>query len=503
MAMKETETLARSVLSVFREQRRQANGGKERFGDWHAKLAEALLKPLASLYLTGAKRGKATVEDVDSVASAARERAMYAARLVNDTSGQWLREGREPAVVFSPERAVAIADTETVNAINYGRAIVVEARGGRLQWKVGRKPCRACVLGNTLVSPIGILVAARMNYDGPILGIDFGDGGYVAVTPNDEFLTPLGFVPAKLLVQGDDVLRCSVGEGEFSSDPDYDQSPIPIEDVFASLLELSSGAGTSSVSIFGEDFHGDASFGDGQVDIINTNGLLWNKWNAGKREHLAEQLFERPSYATGLLSGRSGLAETLITLGRSFHRPVGSTDLSPSLLSSITSPDEFSTLMALPENDFSLQQPVPYNYGRHEEAFCDLGDMLSSQVPINDRLNIDFPNLWSMDTELSDPCQYSGGRDSKMVGDLRNRLPRGVQLCQVRKVCKFHYVGPVFDLETQSTLYPVAQGVVKSNCLRLNGKIVRAGKPFAVVDGKEVFAPPLHPHCNCSAKEIR
>lgn len=142
--MKPAERIARAVLGVFRQQRRLAEGGKEGFSDWHARLAEALEEPIADLYLAGGRRAKADETVADDLASAARERVIQTARGIDETSRDWLREGREPEVVFSADRAAQIALTEENHAVSQGLALAARSRGKRLRWKAGRKACKLC-----------------------------------------------------------------------------------------------------------------------------------------------------------------------------------------------------------------------------------------------------------------------------------------------------------------------------------------------------------------------
>lgn len=137
--MKETEQIARAVLSVFRAQRRS---GRESFLSYTQQLAEKILEPIAALYLLGAKRGRA--KEADGVAAAARARALKTAREINETTSQWVQEGKADEYVFSVDRAANVALTETNNAVNEGKAIAVKERGGKLRWKIGKKPCKEC-----------------------------------------------------------------------------------------------------------------------------------------------------------------------------------------------------------------------------------------------------------------------------------------------------------------------------------------------------------------------
>lgn len=132
------------MRAVFRTQRMQATADKERFGDWNRQLASLLEGAVLQLYAEAARSEKAKVELASEFEDYARERARQSAREINDTTSSWLQEGRELSQVFGSERVATIAATEAAFAANAGRAIVAKAGGKKLQWVVGKKPCKFC-----------------------------------------------------------------------------------------------------------------------------------------------------------------------------------------------------------------------------------------------------------------------------------------------------------------------------------------------------------------------
>lgn len=47
----------------------------------------------------------------------------------------------------------------------------------------------------------------------------------------------------------------------------------------------------------------------------------------------------------------------------------------------------------------------------------------------------------------------------------------------------------------------VCKGDACPECRALNGKVVRAGKPFTIIDGKPIYNPPAHPNCYCELED--
>lgn len=121
--------IAAAVRSVFRAQREQAHGGKERFHDWDKRLADALV-----------------------AAKLPARRAALAADSINGTTNGWLQDGRDPAVVFSAARVAQIAVTEYLNAKH--DEMIEKHRGKRVRWKLGGAACPDCksLAGKTVVA---------------------------------------------------------------------------------------------------------------------------------------------------------------------------------------------------------------------------------------------------------------------------------------------------------------------------------------------------------------
>lgn len=151
MARRAVEELAKLMRSIFRQQATQARAGKERYGDWDSRLAAQMLPKLSELYLSALKgagrivsiRGPVTF--AQTLANAAKSRAILTAARINDTTSEWLQSGRELASVFSADRAVEIALTEESQARNQGLALATLKAGGKLRWKTrGKNACEAC-----------------------------------------------------------------------------------------------------------------------------------------------------------------------------------------------------------------------------------------------------------------------------------------------------------------------------------------------------------------------
>lgn len=140
--MKGLDQLVDAIKGVFRTQKRLAAAGKERFGDWNFKLAKAIEEPLIQMYFHAAKSAKMKRELAPDFVAVAKERILESSRLINGTTSDWISEGRDP---FEPSRVAGIAQTEAMYAMNAARSMVINAKGKKLRWKVGKKPCKICL----------------------------------------------------------------------------------------------------------------------------------------------------------------------------------------------------------------------------------------------------------------------------------------------------------------------------------------------------------------------
>jgi hypothetical protein len=111
-------------------------------------------------------------------------------------------------------------------------------------------------------------------YSGKVIEITTRSGKRLTVTTNHPILTSQGFVPAKSIYQGQDVL-CYTGRLKdrvapgFSPNKDKEDTPAAIEKVFCSLSDFLTDA---RVPIGPHNLHGDAACGNGYVDVV---GPFW------------------------------------------------------------------------------------------------------------------------------------------------------------------------------------------------------------------------------------
>lgn len=151
---KQSVKLARAIYHVFTQQKQ---GGGEKFGRWHGKLADAMAMTLFDVYTAGMrKHGKpdsprgaiesfaSGEEDNSWMAAMAKEQAAEAARQINEASANMLDSGRDYREVFSTDRAALIALDQEHKALMNCQVYGAKQRKQKLRWQNDSKPCSVC-----------------------------------------------------------------------------------------------------------------------------------------------------------------------------------------------------------------------------------------------------------------------------------------------------------------------------------------------------------------------
>lgn len=279
-------------------------------------------------------------------------------------------------------------------------------------------PCHPhCVLPETpVIAPIGI-AGIKASYDGPVVRLRFSDGSDVTVTPHHMLLTPQGFAFADSLMQGDDVLRYRIGESVSSSHPDDHYPPTPIEEIFNSWAKPER-VTSSRVPASPEYLHGDAAFCKGDIRIVFSDRLLRNGFSSQSFEPFADGSFRWPDMNGIEFSRESDLAKVL----------------------------------------FSLRDATDGGMSATRESKASVRAHL--RMAVNRSLGI------SADTHalLNQVATDCSSADFHRIRDRQLRFASEITVCSVSAVETLHYVGPVYDISTATSLYLIGSGIINSNC---------------------------------------
>lgn len=147
-----------------------------------------------------------------------------------------------------------------------------------------------CVLPDAKISG-NIIGAMRSKYVGPAIELHTASGKVLSVTPNHPVFTVDGLVPAGEIHKGMHLLANGWEVNKHVSMPNDNvkQQPSVIQDIFHAFENL---CFPMRRYLSSDDFHGDARFIKGQVDIVGSDRFLWLKDQSAFFEHFKKLSFE-------------------------------------------------------------------------------------------------------------------------------------------------------------------------------------------------------------------
>lgn len=145
-----------------------------------------------------------------------------------------------------------------------------------------------CFVGDVKVASDSKLIRSYKHiYEGDLITVKTAGGVKFTCTPNHPILTPSGWVSAKLLHDGDDILVTVSGKDNvLRVNPDIKHT-FPRFDAVHKFLYKSGGKRTCSLSV---NFHGDIATSN--VEIITQKRLLRNNRNPSIRKRVNKFLFK-------------------------------------------------------------------------------------------------------------------------------------------------------------------------------------------------------------------
>ncbi len=288
-----------------------------------------------------------------------------------------------------------------------------------------------CVLGKTPIGAASLVSACKVQYQGPVVRLYFGCGSDVTVTPNHMLLTRTGFARASDLVEGDDIIRTLARPMNllpaFGSPDDYGH-PIQAEKVFDTFA-VSSGVFANCVPSSPEYLHGDAAFANGEINVIGTDGLFSNRSNSRFDQPLEHIPFVsrfgffplRPNFY-----GSRSLATVFKSLLDATNGRVGVSRERAALLRSVPSV----------ANVLSLGHGPWFDSKFAEDTIDDLS------------------------------------ADVERLADVPYAFPGIVTTTNLIRIDRAFHDGPVFDFQTNETMYTIGKGIISSNCFCTNIEVI-------------------------------
>lgn len=319
--------------------------------------------------------------------------------------------------------------------------------------------------------------ASKAFYAGEAVEIVTAGGRRLAVTPNHPVLTGArGFCRAADLREGMDLLCYGVRlEG---ADPDQVENPEAlIEEVFRSLEELAPVGVAKRPSPL--DFHGDGAALQGEIYVVRTNGLLRNEVYSELRKAGLDYPLQVRDVAKTSLPGGSPFHLYFQAVSLAASGVVGLGDLA-------SAGGGVGPAVPLQPLGFALV-PEPYARFRHlsgEGEATEAGVYrkgihgLAADVASDEafHVQVETPELRrlgpaaELDARLAEPAGHCLTLDTQLAAELLRRFPGKVTADQIVEIRRFHYEGPVYDLETDVGYFvanhakQASSGIVIANC---------------------------------------
>lgn len=269
------------------------------------------------------------------------------------------KEMSDSVAGLTRKRALVIARTETIRAHAQGQLdafdeLGIEELGVKSEWSTAGDArvcpqCSAmegkvfttkeaagliplhpqCVLGNQIVECTNVLAVTRAKYLGKIINITTAHGKKLSVTENHVLATLKGWTAANKITKGDQLINASFANRDFLQAPNYKKS-IVISDLFSFLLEMCPENLRRIPGAAAEYFHGDGAFIKEEIDIILSDGELWNSSDVSSFKKFKQFSFVMGDIQLGHAKGLDSFSSSLLHLhghDSSPYRIMGRSDI--------------------------------------------------------------------------------------------------------------------------------------------------------------------------------
>lgn len=324
-----------------------------------------------------------------------------------------------------------------------------------------------CILpGNEVGLPGKLVGATKSLYVGPAVEISFADGRKITVTPNHPILTPGGWVFAKLLNVGQHVLRAIDVERVVSAvNPDDKYRPAMIEEVFSAFVE-SSAVVPGRVKVSAEDFYGDGRFIDGDVEVVNVDGLLLDDIYPAFTEPAGKSALDRGGMQALGLAAESGLGEFFEGANAAPASLVGSFKHLGTLFGGSVLPADIHAVRYVSGLNPLFEKATTKYAPSYASIFGDGLLGLSGKVANNQGVNVRDINAPVSDfhTEGAKASPQNLVIDASLARQFGERFAGLITSDEIVQVRDFDFSGHVYDLQVEPYQLYTCNGVIVKNC---------------------------------------
>jgi len=361
-----------------------------------------------------------------------------------------------------------------------------------------------CLLPGTLMQ--GRFVAGlKVQYAGEVLKLWTVGGRQLSVTANHPILTSRGFLPARLLRKGDQLLCYCDGvevqaDGVLFCETNEYNPPTAVEEIFDAMVRRAPSSVAQSTD---KDLHGDARFCQSDINIVRTDlGLLLDGYIAPPQT-IGKSIFILPPMQQAAHTCLGALDLGFQAIGcpppsnmGGLSLPLG--DCGVLLLEPLPF-DEFCFGPAAHLHTSLLEPIVDYSSITMEACAQRLG-RFSSQIPFSNffdgqalppAVNLSNVLLWARgQSELDTSGPEDPQTDPQLACYLLERYAGLVELDKLVAVDRYFWRGHVYDLESMVG-WNIANNIVISNCRCGIGLGVGTGGTPGQAPADASLPPPL------------
>lgn len=323
------------------------------------------------------------------------DNARYFQMLVRTTTARVARESYIDTLVANEDDLMRIVNVgETCELCEAWDDLIISITGTNKDYPSYQEALDAgwghpnCFIGEQEVTCPGILSAYRFRYSGDLIRLKLSSGAIITVTPNHPILTMHGFVPAKMLMNGDQLISQKRTKNMPFGNPHINGNPSRIADVFMALSKTS-GMSAGTMPLSAEYFHGDAAFGQDKVNIVSPNSLLLGNNNPARAQSISNSLFNRGNSKSAFFAGQCSLNSMLIALACATNRIVGKKGDRLPVLGSSIGKKQFQLLSYGSNSTTGFLQSRRNSQSRQSKLLGQVVNAFSSIIILDKIVNID------------------------------------------------------------------------------------------------------------------
>lgn len=462
---------------VTQSQMRMLSGSAERMvtiPQLFDELSEAAGRQSMQLVQAGVIEGRTTDEiarDVyRGITNRTRQQVTSVTRTAINHIGSQARQEvyNANSDIMEGERFLATLDARTtITCASFDREV----------FEIGQGPIPplhfGCVLPDCNVTPSGgVAYVTKRPFDGEVVVIRTLGNRELTVTGNHPVMTNRGFIPAKLIQQGDRVVS-RLGTDSLRSRCDDDQVKSVIEDRFDALL-CSGRMRPVPVPYAPEDFHGDVT--EDEVGVVLVDRELSDAMVSTLAHQFVKRFLKvaRPGALVGKSTGRQ-FAQFVIGFYMTPRCGVSFGGEASDLIRRRIIHAGLLLLGPIARLDsVSAEHPVD-DGATGAELLSNAGGPSASIEHGNDQFGVNrlVAGLSAdIDTELSDSSIADRAADSSYVSDFRRLIPLAQEFDTVSDVSSRRFSGHVFNLMCGDGVYS-ASGIITHNCRSIRMPVVK------------------------------